>query len=520
MDAPKIGRYQVLSLLGRGGMAEVFKCKLEGLGGFDKIVVVKRILPELAHEEEFLRMFLDEARLVARLQHPNSVQVLEVDQVDGLPFITMDFVGRPPLLEIHELLGEEVPLPREHAITIISDICLGLDHTHNFKDTDGEPLKIIHRDVSPPNIIVSPEGESRLLDFGVAKAEVRLAQTRAGMVKGKLAYLAPEQIKQTDVDQRVDVFSTGICLYRATTGRFPFRGRSDVEQMASILKGDYRPPSEIDPSYPPELERIVRWALMHEPAERCPSSRALHDALKEYVRNSGIEANPGKVSEWVRQLYPDPSVFDGDPVDAARLAAGPRHQFKFAHDSGLSPEMQAALSGGSRSGVSPFAQPSDSQAAYQMTDMVRQGPPSKLPWILIGIAMVLLVVVVGVGLGLLLRQQRRGPAVAAPVDDKADENLRSYLDEVETLSKERQFRLAFDVLERAKKVTSHDSELNIRLALLSAQVDKEYNLARAKKALVIGDTKVAAEHARKVLEREADNAEALAVMEKARAGAK
>jgi serine/threonine protein kinase len=506
MDAPKIGRYEVLSLLGRGGMAEVFKCKLVGLGGFDKNVVVKRILADLMDEEEALNMFLDEARLVAGLSHPNIAQVFEVDQDNGLPFIVMDFVRGPTLKDLHELCGEEKPLPIAPVISILTDICEGLEYTHNFKDEDGDPLNIVHRDVSPPNIVVSLEGKAQLLDFGVAKAEVRLAHTRAGMVKGKLAYLAPEQIKGGQVDHRADVFSTGICLYRATTGQYPFRGRSDIEQMASVLKGEFRPPREVMPDYPEELDRIVCWALAYDVEQRCPSAAALGEALDGYARSAGIETGSSLVEEWLGQLFPDPSIFDGTPIDAARVNTPGSGEFSFSGASGHSPQVQAMIGAGAGAA---FEQ--------QMTGGALIGPPpSKLPLILGGAAVAALLAVTGVTLGVLLSRPSAGAEQVAQSDQKADDNLRSYLDEAEQLAAGRQFRLALDVLERAEKVASQNSELNIRLATLSTDVRRGYLLAQAKKSLALGDRAKAIEHAGKVLELDSASAEAEVILQEAR----
>src|SRR5262245_28600149 len=220
-------------------MAEVYVCRLQGIGGFDKEVVLKRIIPERAGDPHFVKMFLDEARVVANLNHPNIVQVFEIGEQDGIPFMAMEYVKGVTLTMIVREAHKQQKIHYGHFAKIICGVCDALDYAHNALGPDGESLGLVHRDVSPGNIVVSREVIPKLLDFGVAKAKGRLAQTEAGTLKGKLRYMAPEQISQGPLDQRADIFSLGVCLFELTTGRHPFGppGGNEVAILKNILHG-------------------------------------------------------------------------------------------------------------------------------------------------------------------------------------------------------------------------------------------------------------------------------------------
>ena len=299
------GKYDIVERLGSGGMAEVYKCRLSGIGGFDKLVVIKRILPERMEEPDFVHMFLDEARIAANLNHPNIIHIFEVDQLDGAPYMAMEYVRGPTMLALMRTAYRQKMVHLGHMAKLISGICAGLYYVHNARDQNGVPLEIIHRDISPQNILVSVEGVPKLLDFGVAKAVGRLAQTEAGMFKGKLRYTAPDQVRGLPVDHRTDIYSVGVCLYEATTGRQRFTSNmGEAQMMAAVMDGRIEPPSAVVPNYPPELERIVMWALEPDPTTRCPNAQALHQALEQFVSSGPHASSTQALAQWIKELFP------------------------------------------------------------------------------------------------------------------------------------------------------------------------------------------------------------------------
>jgi hypothetical protein len=299
-----IGKFEIQSRLGRGGMADVYRCSRKGIGGFEKVVVVKCIRSERAGDPEFVRLFLDEARLAANLNHPNIVQIFEIDEVNGTPYIAMEYVPGPTLaalLRRAQRAGRREP---GHACQVLAGVCEGLHYAHTATSPAGQPLGLVHRDVSPQNIIVSREGVPKLLDFGVAKANDRSAEART--VRGKLRYISPEQLTGT-VDHRADVFAVGVCLFEATTGQSPHgsAANDELSLLGSVAKGPRLRPSEVVADYPPGLEEIVLWAIEPDPERRCPSARQLHDALEAYVAHGPQASGTRAVASWVAELFPE-----------------------------------------------------------------------------------------------------------------------------------------------------------------------------------------------------------------------
>lgn len=308
MSSP-LDRFTVLQRLGAGGMAEVFKCKQTGLGGFEKLVVLKRILPHLLSEQAFVEMFLDEARIAANLSHQNIVQTFELTaDAQGVPYIVMEYVSGPSMAQLIRAAQTANRLDHRHMARLIEGAARGLHHAHHATDTEGRPLHIIHRDISPQNILVTLDGVAKVADFGVAKAEGRLTHTKSGIVKGKVRFTAPELLVDPDhcVDPRTDVFSLGVCLYVATTGQTPFSGSTDLKVMEAINLGAYRAPSELVPDYPKGLERVVMWLLEHDPQRRCPSALATADALREWLAQTPGSTD-AELAPWVKALSAAPS---------------------------------------------------------------------------------------------------------------------------------------------------------------------------------------------------------------------
>ncbi len=299
-----LDRFTVLERLGAGGMAEVFKCRQAGLGGFEKLVVLKRILPHLVQEEAFVSMFLDEARIAANLSHPNIVQTYEITaDPRGVPYIVMEYVRGASLAELVKEARRREQVDLRHLARLVEGAARGLHHAHHATDSNGKPLHIIHRDISPHNVLVSLEGVAKLADFGVARAEGRITHTQSGVLKGKIRFTAPELLVDPDgpSDPRTDVFSLGVTLYAVTTGQLPFNGSTDLKVMESIRAGTYVPPSQLVTEYPAGLENVVRWLLEQERAKRCPSALAAADALASWLATTH-GSSESALAPWVRSI--------------------------------------------------------------------------------------------------------------------------------------------------------------------------------------------------------------------------
>jgi serine/threonine protein kinase len=322
----RIGKYRVLRRLSQGGMAELLLAQSAGTQGFSKLVVVKRILPRFAEEPEFIRMFLDEARLAATLSHPNVVSVFDIGREDTDYFFTMEYihgVDLRALLEAARRSGERLPF--DHAIWIGIGIAAGLHHAHERIGADGTPLAIVHRDVSPSNVLVTWEGVVKLVDFGIAKATQRDHDSSIGTRKGKLPYMSPEQCRGQALDRRSDVYSLGAVLYELTTMRRLHSGDDQVELIAGIVHRDAPPPSFRHAEYPPELERIVLRALARDPVARYSTAQELQLELEQFARDARLACSAGSLARYlerVLQVQPHPyetiGVADLDPTRSDR----------------------------------------------------------------------------------------------------------------------------------------------------------------------------------------------------------
>ncbi len=305
MDFPrKFGKYTLLKHLATGGMAEIFLARQEGMGGFAKDVVLKRLLPTHAENQELVGMFLDEARIAANLTHPNIAQIYDLGQEDDAYFIAMEYVRGADLRRVcSQGIAEDDFLPLNHAVRVAAEVCDALAYAHEKTDAAGEPMGIVHRDVSPTNILITYEGGVKLVDFGIAKAENKATVTKAGQVKGKFGYMAPEQALGREVDHRTDIFAVGINLYEITVGRRLFRATTDLEALEAIEKCDFPRPREVSPGYPEALERIVMRALSSDADDRFASARELQMALEAFAAEAGLRSTAGMLSEYMRRLF-------------------------------------------------------------------------------------------------------------------------------------------------------------------------------------------------------------------------
>ena len=300
----RLGRYELLLPIAYGGMARVWSARLHGQRGFSKLVAIKTILPHLAHSPEFERMFLDEARIAAGVHHHNVTEIYELGEEGQVLYLAMEWVNGDSLVHVvRGLTGQGVqPINPRVAARIAAEACAGLHAAHELTDDHGRPLNVVHRDVSPHNILVSLEGMVKVTDFGVAKA---LGQshdaTVAGQIKGKVAYMAPEIIGSAAFDRRSDIFAMGCLLYEATTGTMPFRGGNDPQVMQAVIKGTYPSPPSIIPGFPVELAAIIDRALASDPGRRFATAEQMRVALEEWLVKSGPLVSPTHVGALVRE---------------------------------------------------------------------------------------------------------------------------------------------------------------------------------------------------------------------------
>src|ERR1044071_9176346 len=296
--------YQILAKLAAGGMAEIFLARGEGVAGVERYCVLKRILRDRASDVHFVQMFLDEARLAAQLQHPNIAQVYDIGKLGDSYFFTMEYVhGETVRALLHRAQGLRRLLPIHCVLTIAAGTAAGLHHAHARLGLDGRALGIVHRDVSPSNLMVSYEGGVKVVDFGVAKAADRGQETKSGTVKGKISYLSPEQCKGKRVDRRSDLFSLGICLWEMLTTDRLYRRSSDFENMHAIVNEATPPPSSRRDDVPPEVDELVLRLLSKTPDERLQTAEQVVEAIEEVAARTGSVLSTSALGKLMRELF-------------------------------------------------------------------------------------------------------------------------------------------------------------------------------------------------------------------------
>jgi len=312
-------RYRVIEKLASGGMAEVFRAESAGLEGFKKQVAIKRVLPHLSEKKKFISMFLDEARLSAHLSHSNCVQVFDIGVGDNAYFIVMEYVDGADLKAVLETLKKQRrELAIEDAVFIAIKICEGLCYAHELTDSEGHPFGVVHRDVSPPNVLMTKYGEIKIVDFGLAKASSQLEKSEPGIIKGKFSYLSPEAALGKDVDHRTDIFAVGIILWEMLASRRLFLGDTDFATVKLVQQAVVTPISTANPKVAPDLERIVNRALARDPAQRYQSARELAISLNEFLYRYGKAVGSFKIAGLVQSTIKDkqrarplaPSIID------------------------------------------------------------------------------------------------------------------------------------------------------------------------------------------------------------------
>ncbi|MGI5863837.1 MAG: protein kinase domain-containing protein [Myxococcales bacterium] len=305
-ESHRFGKYTLIDRIAVGGMAEIFLARQAGLEGFEKTIVIKRIRPHLSNQKSFVKMFLNEAKLAAQLNHPNIVQIYDLGKIADAYFIAMEYIfGRDMRRIIPKADSMGIPFPMVYALKIASSVCEGLFYAHQKCDLYGNALNIVHRDVTPENIFVSFDGTVKILDFGIAKAANQIEQTRAGEIKGKLSYMSPEQCMGKPLDSRSDIFSLGVVLYEWVTGFKLFTGDSEVAILKSITEGKIYAPSYFKADIPEAVERILMKALEKDREKRYQTAWDMQYDIDQFL--SQYEFTPSNIhlSNFLKQLFSD-----------------------------------------------------------------------------------------------------------------------------------------------------------------------------------------------------------------------
>ncbi len=362
----RLGSYELLGVIARGGMATVWLARLRMKGGLHTLVSVKTILPELRMDPQFQRMFQDEARIACSIDHPNVARLLDVGEEQGRSYIVMEYVAGESLARLHRTLARsDRLLPLGAALRVAADLSSGLHAAHELRDAAGQLLHVVHRDVSPQNVLVSDSGFVKLIDFGVAKARGRLAlDTTAGTAKGKARYMAPEQAVGTGVDRRADIWAVGAVLYELLCGRTPIDGPDDMHVFRALLGPDRVPP--LPREVPEPVRDIVHRALSRAPADRFPSGAALRDAIEDAMHGLGLRSSPAELEGVMAAELPDRIAERRAFVQRALLEADVREARTSEHARQLASEAPGSVRG-------------ESRATEQSRSSPRSSPPLDLP---------------------------------------------------------------------------------------------------------------------------------------------
>ena len=387
----RFGKYTLIRKLAVGGMAELFLALQRSVAGFEKLIVVKRVLPHLAKDESFIEMLLAEARIAATLNHPNVAHIYDVGSVDGQFYIAMEHIHGEDLRSlVRQMKNKNVTsFPLEHALAIVLGCCAGLAYAHDKKDLDGIPMGIVHRDVSPQNILVTFTGDVKLVDFGIAKAgRGQMEDTGSGQLKGKVPYMSPEQAQGENLDNRSDVFSLGIILFELCTGRRLFRGKNEMDTLRRIVEGEYPRPRDLNPHLSPRLEEIIMRSLAKNAAHRYQSAREMQADLEDYIRKAQLKVSALSLGAWMQDLFQEKLAQQNQLLQEGRQLA------EIIAAQAVEEEREGSLGTG-------------------IGSHVRQKPASKAPWIVL--VLVLLAAIGGVAAFALTRPSgaETGPGMIA-----------------------------------------------------------------------------------------------------------
>jgi serine/threonine-protein kinase len=322
------GRYELMKKLAAGGMGQVYLARQKGPVGFQKLLVVKRLLPHLSEDDEFIQMFLDEARIAALLNHPNIAQIYDLGEVDGIYYIAMEYVHGEAIAEVNKrAMQRRGSMPVALKCRVISDAAAGLDAAHHARSPSGRKLALIHRDVSPQNVLVGFNGNVKIIDFGVAKAAGKLSQTTAGQIKGKHAYMSPEQAKGEPLDHRSDVFGLGTVFYELLTNTRLFKRESEMATLKAVVGAKIIPPSEVVPGIPKALDAVVLKALARNRDERFATAGDMQLAIEDFLFKQQEPSTTARLAAFMREIYAEeleeefstePTIIAYDPRLPAR----------------------------------------------------------------------------------------------------------------------------------------------------------------------------------------------------------
>ena len=301
----RFGRYRILCELGTGSMATLYLARMTGLGRFERLFAIKVTHDHLTKEPGFVEMFMNEARIAAKIQHPNVIPVYEIEVERGRYYMVMDYVsGETLALVLKHSWNRDRPFPAAFAAQIIYSACEGLHAAHELRNSEG-PMGVVHRDVAPQNLMIGYDGIVRVMDFGIAKALDTVSLTKPGMMKGTVAYMAPEQVRCQEIDRRVDVFALGAILWESTVGMRLFRHKNDVTTAARVVKMNVPAPSTVRAGYPPELERIVMTALAREKGQRYETAREMGEDLAEFLHRAQEKVTPEAIADFMGEIFPE-----------------------------------------------------------------------------------------------------------------------------------------------------------------------------------------------------------------------
>ena len=409
------GQYELMEVISTGGMAEVFKARMKGVEGFQKIVAIKRILPHLTENDEFVTMFIDEAKLAAQLQHPNIIHIYDLGKIERSYYIAMEYIdGRDLRTLLRGLDERKQRLPLGLALHIASRLAAALDYAHRKRDFQGRAMALVHRDVSPQNVLISLDGDIKLCDFGIAKAASKASHTRAGALKGKLQYMSPEQAWGKDLDHRSDIFSLGLVLYEMVTGRKAFAGDSELSILEQVRSPKLATPRQIDASVPPEVERIILRALEPNRETRYQTAAELGSELDAVLRTIRPTPSSAELGMYLA------SLLGRDRSGAVAAIEEPAPQPKRGaarHE----PAPEPASRKGTAAPVAPAAEPAAAHAAIpEVAQPVRAKKPLPVGALAAAAGLVLAVVV---GVVLMTRERPAGPAAGEPAATPAPETV-------------------------------------------------------------------------------------------------
>ncbi len=412
-EGERFGQYILMEHIATGGMAEVFKARMLGMEGFQKTVAIKRILPHLTDNDEFVTMFIDEAKLAAQLNHNNIIHIYDLGKIDRSYYIAMEYIEGRDLRSVLTRCQEKgVTLPIPVALHVATLIAAALDYAHHKKDFEDRALGLVHRDVSPQNVLISREGDIKLCDFGIAKAASKASHTRAGALKGKLQYMSPEQAWGKDIDPRSDIFSLGLVLFEMLAGRKVFAGDSELSILEQVRNPEVSPPSSLNPDIPPEVDAIVLKALEPNRDDRYGSAREMQEDLERAMREHGWSAGSADLQRFVDELF----ATDDEEAPAAVAAPAPPEPQAAVPVTPLGPPPEPPAPQGPSAGEEPPPPPiigpgGDTGAGFpgELGE-----PPKKKPPVLLIAGIVALVAVAGI-LFFVLRGGGEGPVpVIAP----------------------------------------------------------------------------------------------------------